>query len=213
MVRRTTLALGTLGLLAAGFAARRTIQDRRTPQVDYEVLDRFGDVEVRRYPPSVVVETVAPSQTAAFRRLFEYISGANTTSEEVSMTAPVETDDGSGETVSMTAPVETEGDEDGVRMAFFLPDEYDYDSAPRPTNESVRLVERPGRVLATLGFSWWATDGRVARKTDALRSALATADAYQIDGGPALLQYEGPWVPPFLRTNEVAVEVRRASSA
>ena len=213
MVRRTTLALGTLGLLAAGFAARRTIQDRRTPQVDYEVLDRFGDVEVRRYPPSVVVETVAPSQTAAFRRLFEYISGANTTSEEVSMTAPVETDDGSGETVSMTAPVETEGDEDGVRMAFFLPDEYDYDSAPRPTNESVRLVERPGRVLATLGFSWWATDGRVARKTDALRSALATADAYQIDGGPALLQYEGPWVPPFLRTNEVTIPVRRVRSA
>ena len=213
MVRRTTLALGTLGLLAAGFAARRTIQDRRTPQVDYEVLDRFGDVEVRRYPPSVVVETVAPSQTAAFRRLFEYISGANTTSEEVSMTAPVETDDGSGETVSMTAPVETEGDEDGVRMAFFLPDEYDYDSAPRPTDESVRLVERPGRVLATLGFSWWATDGRVARKTDALRSALATADAYQIDGGPALLQYEGPWVPPFLRTNEVTIPVRRVRSA
>lgn len=229
MVRRTTLALGTLGLLAAGFAARRTIQDRQTPQVDYEVLDRFGDVEVRRYPPSVVVETVAPSQTAAFRRLFEYISGANTTSEEVSMTAPVETDDGSGdtvsmtapvetqdsagETVSMTAPVETEGDEDGVRMAFFLPDEYDYDSAPRPTNESVRLVERPGRVLATLGFSWWATDGRVARKTDALRSALATADAYQIDGEPALLQYEGPWVPPFLRTNEVTIPVRRVRSA
>ena len=229
MVKRSTLTIGVLGLLAAGFAARRTIQDRRTPQVDYEVLDRFGDVEVRRYPPSVVVETVAPSETAAFRRLFGYISGANRPGEEISMTAPVETEDSAGETISMTAPVETEdstgetismtapveteGDDEGVRMAFYLPAEYDFDSAPRPTDDSVRLVERPGRVLAVLGFSWWATDDRVAEKTDELRSSIADADAYEVAGDPGLLQYEGPWVPPFLRTNEVTLPVRRVRSA
>mgnify|MGYP006274921955 FL=1 len=227
MTRRSTLALGAVGLLAAAFATRRVIQDRRTPRVDYEVIDRFGDVEVRRYPPSVVVETVAPSENAAFRRLFGYISGENRTSDEISMTAPVETESGSagtgdgpdeieggsGERISMTAPVETEGDAEGVRMAFYLPAKYDFDSAPRPTDESVRLVERPGRVLAALGFSWWATDDRVARKTDELRSSIAGADAYEVTGDPGLLRYEGPWVPPFLRTNEVTLPVRRVRSA
>lgn len=213
MRTRSALAASAVGLFAAAFATRRVIQDRRTPRVEFDVLDRFGDVEIRRYPPSVVVETVAPSETTAFRRLFGYISGANRGSEEISMTAPVETEDGPGESISMTTPVETEGDEDGVRMVFYLPAEYNYDSAPRPTDESVRLVERPGRVLAVLGFSWWATDGRVAEKTDELRSSLTGSDTYEIVGDPSLLQYEGPWVPPFLRTNEVTIPVRRVRSA
>jgi hypothetical protein len=216
MAKRTRLALATVGLLGAAFAGRRYLQDRTTPQVAYETVGHVGDVELRRYPPSVVVETVAPSENAAFRRLFRYISGANAGSTEVSMTAPVETAPGprGGDTISMTAPVESASEADGVRMAFYLPEEYDYDTAPRPTDDAVRLVELPGRTLAVLGFSWWATDDRVARKTEVLRATLADApDGFDVVGDPFLLRYEGPWVPPFLRTNEVAVPVRRARSA
>lgn len=233
MVNRTTLALAAVGFLGAAVAGRRYLQDRTTPQVEYETVARVGDVEIRRYPPTVVVETVAPSENAAFRRLFRYISGSNQGTTEVSMTAPVESAPSTsgksipmtapvesapssrdGESISMTAPVESASERDGIRMAFYLPAEYDYDSAPRPTDDSVRLVELPGRTLAVLGFSWWATDDRVARKTDELRAALADAtDEYDVVGEPFLLRYEGPWVPPFLRTNEVAVTVRRARSA
>jgi len=229
MVNRTTLALGALGILGLGFAGRRYVQDRATPQIEYETVSWIGDAEIRRYPPTVVVETVAPSENVAFRRLFRYITGENRRAAAVSMTAPVESAPG-GESVamtapvesapapsaaesasvSMTAPVESESGDEGVRMAFYLPAEYDYGSAPRPTDDSVRLVERPGRTLAVLAFSWWATDGRVARKTAQLRSALADADErFEVVGDPFLLRYEGPWVPPFLRTNEVAVDVRR----
>ncbi|MFD1567525.1 SOUL family heme-binding protein, partial [Halolamina litorea] len=160
MVSRKTLAAGTLALAGVAFVGRRYLQDRTTPEVDYETVARVDGVEIRRYPPTVVVETVAPSQNQAFRRLFEYISGANRGATEVSMTAPVESEAGrdGGESVSMTAPVESESvsmtapvesdrEGDGVRMAFFLPAEYDYDTAPRPTDESVRLVERPGRTV------------------------------------------------------------------
>lgn len=216
MVSRKTLAAGTLALAGVAFVGRRYLQDRTTPEVDYETVARVDGVEIRRYPPTVVVETVAPSENQAFRRLFEYISGANRGATEVSMTAPVESEAGrdGGESVSMTAPVESDREGDGVRMAFFLPAEYDYDTAPRPTDESVRLVERPGRTVAVLAFSWWATDGRVERKTEALRSALAGADEpIEPTGDLFLMRYEGPLVPPFLRTNEVAVEVRRTSSA
>jgi hypothetical protein len=226
MVKRSTLLLGAVGLLAVGFGARRYVQDRTTPRVDYETVARVGEVEIRRYPPTVLVETVAPSETTAFRRLFRYISGANRSSTEVSMTAPVESAgesismtapveseiEGRSESISMTTPVESDRSEEGVRMAFYLPAEYDYDTAPRPTDDSVRLVEQPGRTLAVLDFSWYATDGRVARKTDELLTTLAGADD-EIDvlGEPFLMQYEGPGVPPFLRTNEVAVEVRRTT--
>ena len=212
MASRRTLAVGAAVLAGVAFAGRRYVRDRTTPRVDYEAVDRTDGVEIRRYPPTVVVETVAPTENRAFRRLFDYISGENSSATELSMTAPVESDAGvdRGETVSMTAPVESESADAGVRMAFFLPSEYDYDSAPRPTDDSVRLVERPGRTLAVCEFSWWATDGRVERKAEALQSALGDVE---IVGDPFLMRYEGPLVPPFLRTNEVAVEIRRTSSA
>ena len=214
MSKRTTVLAGALGVLALGVAGRRYLQDRSTPQVDYETVENVGDVEIRHYPPTVLVETVASSENAAFRRLFRYISGENRSATDVSMTAPVESGGKTpGQSVAMTAPVESDRDGDGVRMAFYLPPEYDYDTAPRPTDESVRLIEQPGRTLAVLGFSWWTSDGRVARKTDQLRSTLAEANGtFELVGEPFLMRYEGPLVPPFLRTNEVAVEVRRVSA-
>jgi hypothetical protein len=233
MVRRSTLLLGAVGLLAIGFGARRYVQDRTTPRVEYDTVARLGDVEIRRYPPTVLVETVAPTESAAFRRLFRYISGANRSATEVSMTAPVESsgesipmtapvetggesagrgDPDASESISMTAPVESDSTDAGVRMAFYLPAEYDYDTAPRPTDDSVRLVEQPGRTLAVLGFSWFTTEGRVARKTDELLATLAdAADEVDVVDDPFLMRYDGPGVPPFLRTNEVAVEVRRTT--
>jgi len=231
MVSRNTLLVGTVAVAGAALAGRRYLQDRATPRVEYETVARVGDVEIRRYPPTVVVETVAPSANQAFRRLFGYISGENQSTTEVSMTAPVESEPGdapsddAGESVAMTAPVESESvamtapvesdqSSEGVRMSFYLPAEYDYDSAPRPTGDSVRLVERPGRTLAVLGFSWWATDGRVESKTETLQATLADADeSFELLDDPVILRYEGPLVPPFLRTNEVAVEVRRTRSA
>ena len=220
MVSRNTLLVGTVAVAGAALAGRRYLQDRATPRVEYETVARVGDVEIRRYPPTVVVETVAPSANQAFRRLFGYISGENQSTTEVSMTAPVESEPGdapsddAGESVAMTAPVESDQSSEGVRMSFYLPAEYDYDSAPRPTGDSVRLVERPGRTLAVLGFSWWATDGRVESKTETLQATLADADeSFELLDDPVILRYEGPLVPPFLRTNEVAVEVRRTRSA
>jgi hypothetical protein len=226
MVRRSTLLLGAVGLLAIGFGARRYVQDRTTPRVEYDTVARLGDVEIRRYPPTVLVETVAPTESAAFRRLFRYISGANRSATEVSMTAPVESSGESipmtapvdseterrSESISMTAPVESDTTDAGVRMAFYLPAEYDYDTAPRPTDDSVRLVEQSGRTLAVLGFSWFTTEGRVTRKTDELLATLAdAADEIDVVDDPFFMRYDGPGVPPFLRTNEVAVEVRRTT--
>jgi hypothetical protein len=145
--------------------------------------------------------------------------------EQIAMTAPVESirqrlgggepegtageeRDAAGAEVEMTAPVETDDTEDGVRMAFYLPAEYDYDTAPVPTDPDVRLVERPARTLAVLRFSGLARDGTVDAKTDSLLGTLAAADVDVVDE-PFLLRYDDPRTPPWLRRNEVAVEVRR----
>ncbi len=135
--------------------------------------------------------------------------GAPGTSNEVSAPVGVER---IGQTIPMTAPVETVRDPgaDEVRMAFYLPPEYDADSAPRPTNDDVAVVEVPERTLAVRRFSWRPTDSRVARETDRLLETLETASV-PLAGVPFFMGYDAPWALPFLRRNEVAVVVEADS--
>lgn len=207
MVRKSTVALGAALLAVAAVGGQRLYQRNRTEQVPYTVVARVGDAELRRYPPAVVAEAVAPAENRAFRRLFRYIDGGNEGDVDLAMTAPVEVA-GRGTEIPMTAPVETdtEGTGDGVRMAFFLPPQYDADSAPAPTDEGVSIRTLPERTLAVRQFSWWPTDERVAREREALLSTLETAGV-ETTGTPVYMGYDAPWTLPFRRRNEVAVEV------
>lgn len=223
-MNRTAVVTGAVGGLLAAVGAWNLYQRATTETVPYTVVDRFGEVEVRRYPETVLVETVAATENEAFRRLFRYIAGDNDGRTDVSMTAPVEVDRGdSGRSIPMTAPVEVEKSErgrsvamttpvergqrdDGVRMAFYLPATYDADTAPRPTDDRVELTAVPERTLAVLRFTWWATDGRVDHRMDALLEALEETGE-EVAGEPFFMGYDAPWSLPFVRRNEVAVEL------
>jgi len=219
MVRLRTVT-GALAGLAAAAGAWTLYQRSTTDTVPYTTVAAVGDAELRRYPASVAVETVAPSRSGAFRRLFRYITGENEGDAEISMTAPVEVADAEaasgtgsassgrsgGRTISVTAPVEAATTAEGVRMAFFLPAEYDYDSAPRPTDSSVELVAVPERTLAVRRFRWRPTDERVDREADRLTATLERAGV-ATSGEPFFMGYDGPGALPVLRRNEVAVVV------
>lgn len=205
MRTRTKLLLAAGGGLLAAAAARGLAARRSVPEVPYETLEAFDGVELRRYPPSVLVETTAPDERVAFRRLARYIDGENEADAEVAMTAPVASRS-TGTDVAMTAPVRTRGDETGVTMAFYLPEEYDPESAPVPTDPEVDLVVEPERTVAARPFSWFSTRGRVQRMHRELLDALDARDV-ELVGQPALHRYDPPWTPPFARRNEVTVEV------
>lgn len=220
MNRRTGTALAAGAGLFALWVAWGLSAKRATERVPYETVERFDGVELRHYPETVLAETTAPDGRAAFGRLFRYITGANEGAEMVAMTAPVSTRDAGttipmtapvrtrseSSTVAMTAPVRTSERGDGVTMAFYLPAEFGPDAAPLPTDPAVRLVVEPPRTVAVRRFSWFTTDGRVERQREALLDGLARRGV-EPRGEPYLLRYDPPWTPPFLRTNEVAVEV------
>ena len=82
-------------------------------QPSYVLVETLSDqIEMRHSAPRLAVETTVDipdydeGRNAAFRPLFDYISGANRTNESVAMTAPAEAALTSVE-VSMTVPVET----------------------------------------------------------------------------------------------------------
>ncbi|QDX40128.1 heme-binding protein [Salarchaeum sp. JOR-1] len=211
MDTRTKLKLvgGAVGA-AAGALGAWTLADAlakaRVERVDYTHVTDVDGVELRRYPETVRVETTAPSERTAFRRLYRYIDGANDGGESVAMTTPVET----GESVAMTAPVETEASDGDVTMSFFLPASYTPETAPEPSSDAVSLVVEPPKTLAVLSFSWWTPGVRVRKKESELLDALEATDIETV-GAPALRRYDAPFTPPFRRTNEVAVEVESES--
>ena len=204
---KTALAGGALAL--GGWVAWGAYSSQSAEEVPYEQVRELDGVEIRRYPRTVLVETTAGDQMTAFRRLFRYISGDNERQDEIEMTAPVRSDGEGGESVAMTAPVRSDTEEGGTRMAFYLPAEYGPESAPVPTDSTVRLVVEPPKTVAVIQFSWYAPDWRVDRLEEQLLSTLAE-DGIEPTGEPYLLRYNDPWRPPFMRRNEVAVEIAEA---
>lgn len=196
------------GVAFAGWVGWGIYSTSEADAVPYETLRTIDGVELRRYPQTVLVETTAPTQRRAFRRLFGYISGENSGDESISMTAPVQTR--SGESIPMTAPVRSgTAGADGVRMGFYLPAEYGPETAPEPTASDVSLVTEPSKRVAVDRFSWYAPAWRVERRTRKLLSALER-EGIEPAGDPYLLRYNDPWTPPFMRRNEVAVAVAAA---
>jgi len=175
---------------------------------DYRVVERLGDeVEIRRYAPQLAAETtVTPDESdAAFRRLFDYISGNNSGGGEIAMTVPVETAR-AGDEIAMTVPVERADAAEGERMRFFLPSGKTLDTAPRPLDPRVRLVAVPEKTEAVLRFGGFGGDAKVARKQRELLQAVERS-GWRAEGEPVAYFYDPPWTLPFFRRNEVAVTV------
>ncbi|MEJ2530999.1 MAG: heme-binding protein [Halioglobus sp.] len=165
----------------------------------YRLIETIGPVELRRYEPTIQAQTVLGSSnetSSGFRRLAAFIFGENDESAKIAMTAPVT------ETLTERQPV----------MAFTMPASYSMQDLPRPNDRRIALREVPARTLAVIRFSGWATGSRVANKREELLATLA-AHGIQPTGELALNQYNPPWTLPFLRRNEVVVEVDSASVA
>jgi hypothetical protein len=159
----------------------------------WELVDTLGEVEIRQYAPSVQAITRIGSSartTEGFRRLAGYIFGDNERSQSIAMTAPVQ------ETLTEGSPV----------MAFTMPSQYALDDLPAPTDQRIAIKPVPSRTVAAIRFSGWATGGKVAKMRGDLQATLAK---YGVDtvGDPVLNQYNPPWTAPFLRRNEIAVQV------
>lgn len=169
--------------------------DVEEPQ--WELIDKLDAVELRLYQPSIQAITElssSASTTAGFRRLAGYIFGGNDRAQSIAMTAPVQ------ETLEKDRPV----------MAFTLPAEYALDELPAPNDKRVSIVEVPKRTVAAVRFSGWATDSRVKRMQGTLLETLQSHGIQPV-GIPVLNQYNPPWTAPFLRRNEISVEIALSS--
>ncbi len=163
--------------------------------IKYEIIQEIDKVEIRRYPKIVVAKVGDPSN--GFNLLYRFITGENRQRAKVKMTTPVVS-----QQIQMTSPVLSEM---GM-MAFVMPAEYNIETTPEPTDERVKIVEIPARLIAALCFSGGWSEAHFEKETQELLKALSEAKI-KTKGNVFTMLYNPPFIPGFLRRNEVAIEV------
>lgn len=182
-----------------------------TEEPAFAVVDRVGEVEIRRYAPRIAAETEVPggeeeARNEGFRRLAGYIFGGNAGRDRIAMTAPVA--QAPGERVAMTAPVAQQGGDGAWRIRFFMPARFTMETLSRPNDPRVVLVTVPEETVAVLRFSGIPRAAAVAERGAALTAALESG-AWAPAGPVQAWFYDPPWTVPALRRNEVIVPVAR----
>ena len=178
-------------------------------QPKYQVVESSGNFEIRDYAPMIVAEVDMPGERRdaigkGFRIIADYIFGNNTAAQKVPMTAPVTQQD--SEKIAMTAPVTQQGDGSTWRVRFIMPSSYTMETLPKPHNPAVKLKEIPAKRYAVIRFSGMATEDSLKRRSKELNEWVSTKNLTPLSA-PIYAFYNPPWTLPFLRRNEVMIEI------
>jgi hypothetical protein len=179
-------------------------------QPRYTVLESHGNIEVREYAPTIAAEVeVSGDRMQALHQGFsliaDYIFGDNLSAKKVPMTAPVT--QAPGEKIAMTAPVTQLGSGGSWTVRFIMPSAYTLDTLPKPRNGAVHLVTVPARKVVVIRFSGSNTDANIGSHRDTLLQYVADHHLLAA-GSPTTAFYNPPWTLPFLRRNEIMIELR-----
>jgi effector-binding domain-containing protein len=103
----------------------------------------------------------------------------------------------------MTAPVISgEGS-----MSFVVPSKYAMEDVPEPNDDRIRIQEVPERRLAVVRFRGRAGQKSVEKQKARLLDVLRR-NGVETVGEPFLMRYNSPWIPGFMRRNEIGIEIR-----
>lgn len=166
---------------------------------EFSVVNRVGGFEIRNYYPMIIAEvsvggTMEAASSSGFRMLADFIFGNNTSQS------------GKSEKIDMTVPVGISKNEDAWFFHFVMPSKQSLKSLPKPNNPEINIRQLGTRRCAVLKFSGTVTEEKFNSKAEALIS-LIKSENLEIIGLPELARYNPPWTLPFLRRNEIIIEI------
>ena len=203
-----TLRMSLLMVIAALMLTGQAALALGFEKPEYTLVYKDGDIEYRQYESYLVSESVVVEHNGEYKeagfegvnRLLSYIRGANQNAEK------------SSEKMSMTLPIEQTMAPEGWRVALMLPGKYTLETAPKPTDPQVRVRLVPGRLMAVLRYSGRWTEKNFSGKMSELRKAVESKSLETV-GEMQTALYNPPITPPFMRRNEVMVEVNNLPEA
>ena len=159
-------------------------------EAQHDVVHKTDIYEIRNYSDRLVVQVVNKVDNNSFRKLFNYISGSNNTSEKIAMTVPV---------------TQTKKDNE-YYMQFYLPSKFNKETTPIPTNPDLEITTITGGFYAVIKYSGRASDKNFEKHSEILKGKLLE-DKISIKGSAIKATYNSPYTLPFLRRNEAMFNV------
>jgi hypothetical protein len=173
------------------FISRST---QKTEQLEYEVIKKYDQFEVRKYAPALFSSVKLNNQgykaraSEGFRILAGYIFGDNESNEKIAMTSPVMMEMG-----------------DSSKMKFMVPKGYNLNNLPNPKNNKIVFENQEEKIFAAIRFDGWADDEKIEKYKTILKEALLKEKIKSTDRF-IFLGYNPPY-EVMNRRNEVVVEL------
>ena len=208
MKKKWTMITSIIALiLVVGVLAGPVMSNVEKP--DYKVLQSEQNIEIRQYEPMIIAEVEVDGKREdairdGFRLIADYIFGNNTVEQNISMTAPVQQKE--NQKIAMTSPVQQQLAGKSWQISFVMPSKYNMDSLPVPNNNRVRLKEILTKKFVVIEFSGTNSNENVTEHENQLMNYIE-ANQIKIIGSPKYAFYNAPWTLPFLRRNEVMIEI------
>ena len=179
-------------------------------QPKFKTISAQGKFEIREYAPMIVAEVEVSGEREkaindGFRLIAGYIFGGNVATNKIAMTAPVIQQ--RSEKISMTAPVTQQASGDVWKVRFVMPDSYSLDTLPKPNNARVKLIPVPAKRFVVIRFSGSQTDRNMKPHEQKLLDYVRENNLTTV-GEPVFAFYNPPWTLPFLKHNEVMIELK-----
>ena len=196
-------------ILIVGVLAGPLMSDVEKP--DYKVIQSEQNIEIRRYEPMIIAEVEVDGKREGaigdgFRIIADYIFGNNTVKRDIAMTAPVQQQE--SQKIAMTAPVQQQSTGRSWQISFVMPSKYSMESLPEPNNDRVRLKEILTKKFIVIEFSGTNSNKNVTKHENQLMNYIE-ANQIKIIGSPKYAFYNAPWTLPFMRRNEVMIEINQ----
>ena len=185
----------------------------------YDVVAQTPDYELRRYPSYLVAEVdvegdLNSAGNRAFKILAGFIFGNNQGSTKMAMTAPVtarqidekKADQSGDVTIATQVTSRPRATDERYTYSFVMERSYTLQSLPAPNDPRVRIRQTEPRLMAVKRYSGRWNERNDQGHADALITAVETAGLGRI-GEPEMARYNPPFMPWFMRRNEVMVQV------
>ena len=162
-----------------------------TEEVKFDIIHKNEIYEIRKYSERLVVQAINDKDSSTFRKLFNYIAGANNSSKKIEMTTPV-----------------TQTKNNNIYfMQFYLPSTFNKKTIPVPSNPDVKILLMKEGYFAVIKYSGRSSDKNFMKYSKILYDKLIE-DRITINGFAIKATYNPPWTLPLFRRNEVMFNVK-----
>jgi hypothetical protein len=204
-----TIRLLYSGLLALCIFSPSFAKDAKSSKYEqptYEVLDHSGNVEIRKYDKAIVAEVELPGgRNEALDKgreiLTSYFSGNNKSKQAIAMTEP---------TCQQKMSVEVAKDADSSpplwKVRFFMPKEFTMETAPKPNDERVKLIQLASERMASIRFSESPKQKHLRVRGAELQSQLERRHVSTIQE-PIYAFYQSGRSLPLMGHNEILMPI------